>query len=401
MTSAPTIEDCAFQGSREKYASRSLDLAETAKVISNRDRAYILEFVNDLRACKGITISRQNKIVTHLCGWRRYIKEFDQSTIGDLMAGINELRTDTTPKGKPYKTNTIIDYIKILKQFYTWMIEQGYSDIPEKRLAKIKAPPKPRMTKTAADILDPEEITAFLGACSNSRDRALFTLLYEAGPRGVELGRLTWRQLDFDKYGAIMNVDDKTGKPRYIRLVMSTEPLAAWKSDYPFRTDPDNLVFLNRLKEPVTWAAMAKQMKEIGHRAGIKKRITPHIFRHSRITHLIREGIPLPVVGMMFWGDPTPRELKTYLHLVNADIDRAVLAHYGMADKEHADPERVVVRECMRCHTINGPGRTACVKCGMPLDEEALLSMDDMERWIADNLLMINRVAQELERRNQ
>lgn len=385
LGAAPTLEDSRFHGDRVGYAVKSLDLAEARGELSPADRAYIVEFVNDLRACSGITVSRQNKITTHLCHWRHYIREFDQNTIGDLIAGVNAIRSAHTPKGQPYKQNTVIDYIKILKQFYNWMNEQGYTTIPDRRLAKISAPPKPRMTKTAADILTADEITAFLTACTNTRDRALFTLLYEAGLRAGEAATLTWRQVEFDEYGAVVNIDFKTGKPRYIRLLMSTEALAAWRRDYPLEQTPDALVFLNFRNGPLTHAAMAKQMRVIARAAGIRKHLTLHLFRHSRITHLIREGIAVPVVGMLFWGDPTARELQTYLHLVNTDVDRVMLAHYGLAGKDVTEPERVEIHECPRCKTIAGPGSRYCGRCGLELTEEAARSIEASKGFLADD----------------
>jgi integrase len=386
LQAAPTLEDSHFHGDRVGYALRSLALAETRGELTPADRSYIIEFVQELRACNGTTISRQNKITSHLCNWRQYIGPFDQNSIGDLIAGANEIRSGKhRTKGTPLKTNTIIDYIKILKQFYGWMNDQGYTNIPEKRLAKISAPPKPQMAKTAADILTTGEITAFLSACTTSRDRAIFSLLYEAGLRSGEIATLTWRQLSFDEYGAVINVDFKTNKPRYVRLVMSTEALAAWRRDYPLQQTPDALVFVNRLQHPLTHAAITKQMRVIALRAGITRHLTLHLFRHSRITHLIREGIPIPVVGMLFWGDPTARMLRTYLHLVNTDVDRALLAHYGLADRQMAEPERVEVHDCPRCHTIAGPGARFCGRCGCELTEEAARSIEASKGFLADD----------------
>lgn len=381
-TDGPRRSDSLFHGDRHRYASRSIESAVSRDQLTDRDQALILEFVADLKAFKGIGLWRQNKITTHLVNWRRYIGPFEENTIADLVAGINDLHDSNSPAtGKPYAVNTIVDYIKILKQFYVWLIEEGHSTIPQKKLAKIHPPTKPRLTKTAADILAPEEVQVFLRGCQNSRDRAFFTLLYEAGPRVSELGLLTWEQVEFDKYGAVLNTDGKTGKPRYIRLVMSTEPLAAWRRDYPFASEGDHLVFVNYRKKPLTYAAIVKQMRDIAARTGIKKHLAPHLFRHSRITHLIREGIPLAVVGMMMWGDPTAPELKTYLHLVNKDVDQAMLEHYGITDPADAAAVRVEARQCPHCHTVCGPTSEFCSRCGYSLTEKA---EDEVERARAE-----------------
>ncbi len=378
MDAAPRPTDSYFHGDRRKYAQRSLSHALDSGQITPRDRDLIVEFVTDLKAFKGIGTIRQNKLTSHLVGWRRYIPTFEACTIADLVTGINSLHSSNSPvTGEPYAQNSLRDYTSILKQFYTWMIEEGYSTILEKKLAKIKTPPKCRMTKTAADILTPAEIQAFLSACHNSRDRAFFTTLYEAGPRVSELGKLSWHQLEFDRYGVILNTDEKTGKPRYVRLVISTEPLAAWRRDYPFTPEGDSLVFLNRRNGALTHAAITKQMREIGKRAGIKKHLVTHLFRHSRVTHLITEDVPLSVVGMMMWGDPTAPELKTYLHLANRDVDAAMLAHYGVTDPAEQTAAWVEAHQCPNCHTVCGPTSEYCSRCGHALTPGAAAEVEE------------------------
>jgi len=46
------------------------------------------------------------------------------------------------------------------------------------------------------------------------------------------------------------------------------------------------------------------QLKRLAKRAGIERHITPHIFRHSRITHLIKENVSESVIKLMMWRQP-------------------------------------------------------------------------------------------------
>ena len=54
---------------------------------------------------------------------------------------------------------------------------------------------------------------------------------------------------------------------------------------------------------------------------GISHPITPHTFRHSRITPLIQEGVNESVIKLMMWGNLSTDMFRTYAHLTNADID--------------------------------------------------------------------------------
>ena len=105
-----------------------------------------------------------------------------------------------------------------------------------------------------------------------------------------------------DKYGYVVNVDFKTGKPRYIRLIMAAQHISSWKADYPFEPAADKLVFITQYKTPMTHHSVEKQLQRLAGYAGIEKHITPHIFRHSRITHLIKDGVSESVIKLMMWG---------------------------------------------------------------------------------------------------
>ncbi|MFA5295343.1 MAG: tyrosine-type recombinase/integrase [Methanoregulaceae archaeon] len=222
--------------------------------------------------------------------------------MADVYAGIEGMRTGIHKRGRPFKQNTQYDYIRILKQFLLWMIESEYISLPEKKVRKIQTPPKDTMTKKAGDLLTSQEVQAMVDACRTSRDRALILTLYEGGFRVGEIGQLHWGDLKVDSKGIAVNLDFKTGIPRYIRLVMSKQFIAEWRADYPRPVTPDAPVFLTERDKPVTYGGLSSQIKRIAKRAGITKRITPHLFRHTRITHLLQEGMKESTLKMMMWG---------------------------------------------------------------------------------------------------
>jgi integrase/recombinase XerD len=99
---------------------------------------------------------------------------------------------------------------------------------------------------------------------------------------------MVWNDLKFDGTGAVVNVNFKTGIDRYIRLVMAREYLIKWKSDYPGDPSGENQIFIGELGILPTRAALNKTLMVLAKRAGIEKHFTPHVLRHSRITHLIQ-----------------------------------------------------------------------------------------------------------------
>ncbi len=142
------------------YRERSIQKAQAEGRLTPRDVELMEEFTTSLRAKRGITQSRVDKLVFTLVGWRRFIdRPFDACTEKDLMRAIPLLREGSSAHtNRPFKKNTISDFIKILKQFYTWLIRKGYSSIPQYQIDEIRAPSRDTMVRTAEDILTEEEV---------------------------------------------------------------------------------------------------------------------------------------------------------------------------------------------------------------------------------------------------
>jgi site-specific recombinase XerD len=360
--------------------------------ITNEDGALIRSFIAELESCHNIGTLRSLKIASTLTNWRKFVKPFKELTITDVYTGISTLKQGDSAKGTAFKANTIYDYVRILKPFCLWMIENGHSTLPEKKIKNLKVPQRDAMTKTASDLLTVEEVNAMVKTSWRSMDRALIMMLYEGGFRIGEIGLMKWSDLVFDGRGVIVNVNFKTEKPRYIRLIMSKQYLAQWKHDYPADPEvPGMLVFLNVRNKPFTHAAVYKQLLRIGERAGISKHITPHIFRHSRITHLIRDKMPESVIKLMMWGNITTNQFQTYAHLTGENIDDAVMEYYGIKGeaKETQGLNKMEPVQCPVCKMINPPFSGFCCGCGMQFTEEAIEEYERVKQVMNNNTMAV------------
>jgi site-specific recombinase XerD len=393
---APTKADGSFHYLKSDYAERSINKALANGRITKRDVDLIREFLMEQQSCSNISVGRKNKITFLLVGLRKFIGEYESNSIADLYEGINKLKNGVSERGRPYKTSSIIDFLVVLKQFYRWLIENGYSTIPEKKLNKIKNPREDCMTKEAGDLLTPEEIKSIIRVCQRSIDRALVMTLYEGGFRIGELGSLAWKDVLFDEHGVIVNTNFKTGKPRYVRLVMAKEYLAVWKSDYPFEPEGENLVFVSARRNGMTYQAISKQLKKLVARAGIEKHVTPHLFRHSRITHLIKEGVNESVIKLMMWGSVNSRQFKTYAHLTGTDIDNEILSRYGITPTKEKGENALVPKQCKKCQAINAPDTNYCPVCGASLTDEAEVQMEEAKRIISNDKEVLRSILTEL-----
>lgn len=402
MPSTSAIQREHFGSIKSAYGDESITRYLASGQINGRDVALLKEYIAERRGSAGISTGRANKIAFTLVAWRRFLPPFAELAMADLYTGIDAMRSGKNKRGKPFKQNTQHDYVRILKQFLLWMIENEYTDLSEKKVRKIKTPSKDLMTKRASDLLTPQEVKALVDACTNSRDRALIMTLYEGGFRIGEIGQMLWGDLKSDSKGVAINLDFKTGYPRYIRLVMAKKYLAEWRANYPAPITLESPVFVGEHGEMVTYAALAKQIRRVARRAGLSKRITPHLFRHSRITHLLQEGMKESTLKMMMWGSVSSDMLKTYAHLTGLDIDTEISRLYGMdAGQGTARYEKLEPIVCSSCNLVNPPGEDYCRNCMEPLTPKAIAEEESVQRFVLKNFSMFRKYLDKVEREQQ
>ncbi|MDK2974732.1 MAG: integrase/recombinase XerD [Methanofollis sp.] len=396
-TTAPTQEDRAFHLVKPVYAHHSVDRALAEGRLTDDDATLIAAFITEQQASRGLSTVRVNKLVYLLVNWRRFLGPYRTNVITDLYAGINRLKSGTNQRGKPFKQNTLHDHIILLKRFYLWLIENEISTVPFKKVKAIKAPDVDRNTKLPEHMLTSEEIRALITAATNSRDRALVAVLYESGCRISEIGRLTWERVSFDAHGAVLAVEDtKCHKTRHVRLVMALPYFAAWRNDYPFEPTGRALVFITTHKTPLRYATTLKILRTLATRAGITKRVTPHLFRHSRITHLITQGVNESVIKLMMWGNLNTDMFQTYAHLTGLDIDREILGHYGVAIDGEVPDTSLEPQECPRCHAINAPTARYCTTCHRSLTGESTATIEEMEADLTAHPQILRAMIEEM-----
>ncbi|WP_317135716.1 site-specific integrase [Methanochimaera problematica] len=294
--------------------------------------------------------------------------EYTTCSFDDILDAIEKLDYANSQKGLPYKLNTKNDYKTILKGFYQFLIKNKLSDIDIEDIKSIKTSLKDCQTKTANDILSESEIASMIRCSFTIRDKALIYVMYEGGFRACEIGNMKWNQVKIDEYGVIINVDEKTKKERYVRLVAAKEYLIQWKNNYPFKPSGENFVFLKNDNTPLTYSAIRAQFNLIAKRTGFEKKVTPHLFRHSRITQMIRDGYSESMIKKMMWGNINTKEFETYLHLCNQDIDNEIFLRNGIRISNQDENHRLDAVQCPNCQTVNPKTFSVCARCGRSLD---------------------------------
>jgi integrase/recombinase XerD len=392
--------DRGKRGEFHPWVYRHTGHQSIAKALNNHqitedDAALIHEFVGEVQATRHISDVRKNKYYFTLVGIRRFLDvPYRTATLGDVYAAIDRIKSGTTAHGKPFKQNTVHDFVMFLKMFIAWLIENGYSTIDEKKIRQVKVPPVLRETKRPEDLLSPDEVLKITGAATNSRDRAFLWVLYESGCRAKEIARARWRDMIFDQWGVkfyIRQDVEKTGKPRYTRLIKSTSHLDHYRNDCK-DTALDAYVFMTYDGYPLSYNTVAKIVKKAVARAGVDKRVTPHLFRHSRITHLIKENHQESIIKEMMWNNVNTDMFRTYVRLHEQDIDDEMLKKAGLSKKD-AGKDVLASIPCPNCHYVNAPDARRCNRCGHALTQEEI----DLRRAMLHSLLEHPEILMELQ----
>jgi len=180
----------------------------------------------------------------------------------------------------------------------------------------------PKIARKLPVVLSLEEIEAMLAAIDHSieegqRNRCIIEVLYGCGLRVSELVNLTLSQLFLDK--DYIRVIGKGNKERIVPVgsIAQTQLhsyLSGARNKVPVKKSSQENVFLNRRGGKLSRVWVFKIIKDLAEKAGIRKTISPHTFRHSFATHLVEGGADLRAVQEML-GHESITTTEIYTHL--------------------------------------------------------------------------------------
>lgn len=372
--------ETAFHSRAEQYRTyekRSIEKAIQEGRIAPEDVKLIKMFLAEANSTGDLSPQRKFKLACNLMNAVQYLPPVKDLALPDVYDARDSIKTATRADGKPYTKNTVADLIRILKRYVVWLAENDHVKIDLQKLKKtVKVPAYISKTKTEDAILTEEEVLTLINAPHSLRYRALLGVLYEGGLRIHEVAAMRWSDVIFSEWGCRIRTAGKTEKERTIPVIAYRELLAKWRTEHP-DPRPDNLVFLNYHNKPLKYQSIAQTITKFAEDAGIEKHVTPHILRHSRITHVLRRGMQETLAKKCFWGNENSDMLKVYAHLTTGDAEVAFARMAGVEipddDEQSAAMDPV---QCSQCHTINPPGTRFCGRCGMPQVVEAAESLN-------------------------
>lgn len=162
---------------------------------------------------------------------------------------------------------------------------------------------------------------------------------------------------------------------------------------HPDKNNPDAPLWVQvgggNTGKKMYYGSLRALVGRLSERAQLKKRIYPHLFRHTRVTHLLlNKQINEAQAKVYFGWVPSSKMLSEYSHLVSSDVNDAILAIHGIKT-EGLRETTLKPKVCQKCGAINAKDARFCQKCSSILDVKTAVELDERRRESDEILNML------------
>jgi site-specific recombinase XerD len=271
-------------------------------------------------------------------------RDIRQVTKSHIEAYIASLYDHRTIEGKPYSTGTLCVKVRAVKRLFEYL--ESANIIFINPAEAIREPQKekslPRNVLAAKEmekLLDQPNLALMAGI----RDRAILELFYATGIRLEELCRLT--VFDADLQGGLVRVN--CGKGQKDRVVPMGRHAVKSLREYIVKARPRltknnrkaRELFINRYGGPISSQVVGIMIRTYAKKAGLKRKVSAHTFRHTFATSLVKNGADITAVQKML-GHADLKTTEQYIRMLGLSI-KAVHQKTHPRERDKAAAETV------------------------------------------------------------
>jgi len=214
--------------------------------------------------------------------------------------------------------HTVKAHIDTVRSLFSFALKTGY--IRLNPAAVLKSPATP--DKVKGKVLSERETIAIINAAQGDREIALLQCLYSAGGRVSEICALSWSDVvPTPDGGAELLIFGKGGKNRNAKISADTHKLLIAQRRFAEDGAP---VFTTRTGNPLDRVAVHRIVKAAAVKAGIKKAVSAHWFRHSHASHALERGAN-PAAVQEQLGHSSLATTTRYAHASNSSADYLIV----------------------------------------------------------------------------
>lgn len=279
-------------------------------------RGRLIAFLNHIRIEKGLA---ENTILSYKIDLERYLEflrdhgvkdvtDIDQIKVIDYLVTLREIGLAPA---------SISRNLSAIRSFHRFLLREGTVDFdPTENIEP------PKLKRNLPTVLDQMEIEKLLDQPDPDtplglRDKAMLEFLYATGLRVSEL--ISIRQSDLFFSSGFIRVIGKGSKERVVPVgKKAIEYVERYQREVRPRLNKrgksGDVLFLNARGRPLSRMGFWKILEGYVREAGLKRRVSPHVIRHSFATHLLEGGADLRAVQEML-GHADISTTQIYTHL--------------------------------------------------------------------------------------
>jgi integrase/recombinase XerD len=263
----------------------------------------IARFLDYLSVERGVARNTLDAYRRDLTRYAAYLREkgiadatkVDEATVSGF---VGQLSVREYEEGHRYRASSVARALAAVRAFYAFLLREGEADAdPSEGVIRPKVP------RTLPRPLTVDEVASLLAVPNDAqpaglRDRAILEVLYGAGLRISELVGLDVDDVDLEE-GSV-KVMGKGSKERVVPLGrFATRAVSSYLTRVRpalARQKSGAALFLNQRGGRLTRQGADRVLHVAAAGAGMKKRVTPHMLRHSFATHLLEGGADVRAV---------------------------------------------------------------------------------------------------------
>lgn len=259
-----------------------------------------------------------------IAGKQKKPGEITLDDLREFIAYINEIGLSASSQSR---------FISGIRGFYEFLLAENEIRTDPTELLEM-----PRSGRKLPDTLSFEEIEKLIGIIDRSkpegeRNKAIIETLYGCGLRVSELVNLQMSNI-YEQDGFI-RIIGKGNKERLVPIGKKVlEQIARYKeqtrSHIVIKKEAEDILFLNRCGGQLSRVMIFTMIKTLAQNAGIRKKISPHTFRHSFATHLVERGADLRAVQEML-GHESITTTEIYTHLDRNFLIDTIMTYHPRA----------------------------------------------------------------------
>jgi integrase len=257
---------------------------------------------------------------------RHELTEPRQLTRAALDRLSTQLMDEGGKSGRPLSRHTIASYLRSVNVFLSWAQAEG-----ENVAARAKAP---KASKRMIDVLSRDEIQAMEDVASAERDKLIVRVLADTGIRVGELVGLTVHDIIERDRTHLLRVGGKTGE-RMVPIPRLYRRLLRYAQRGRPRDVASDRVFISLRRRPggeygpLTASGVEQLIQELGMTAGIRKRVYPHLLRHSYATWALTRGMNPVMLAHILGHTSLAMIQNVYSHLTPTDAYEAMIRTFA------------------------------------------------------------------------